>query len=139
MAMIEAAMAGRHALLIAPTGGGKTLAGFLPSLVELAETDADGLHTLYVSPLKALTVDVHRNLEQPIAGRCFVSDGMRLIVPSFGAYTGGLDVFNPALAGLLAPGFAVHLLGRARVHAFSAARLIGAPGQVATSVGATRR
>lgn len=66
-AMLEAARAGRHTLLIAPTGGGKTLAGFLPSLVELAETGADGLHTLYVSPLKALTVDVHRNLEQPIA------------------------------------------------------------------------
>jgi ATP-dependent Lhr-like helicase len=67
LSMIEAAGQGRHALLVAPTGGGKTLAGFLPSLIELAETDAGGLHTLYISPLKALTVDVHRNLEQPIA------------------------------------------------------------------------
>lgn len=67
LAMIEAANERRHALLIAPTGGGKTLAGFLPSLVELAERGAAGLHTLYISPLKALTVDVHRNLEQPIA------------------------------------------------------------------------
>jgi ATP-dependent Lhr-like helicase len=72
-AMIDAARAGEHALLIAPTGGGKTLAGFLPSLLELTTPEkaavaaASGLHTLYISPLKALSVDVHRNLEQPIA------------------------------------------------------------------------
>ena len=72
---------GRSALLIAPTGGGKTLAGFLPSLVELYERGAkprrlvstgkelrrsDGLHTLYISPLKALAVDIARNLETPV-------------------------------------------------------------------------
>jgi len=54
-------------LLIAPTGGGKTLAGFLPSLVELAGGTHDGLHTLYVSPLKALAADIKRNLGTPIA------------------------------------------------------------------------
>ncbi|RJL18096.1 ligase-associated DNA damage response DEXH box helicase [Paracoccus siganidrum] len=54
-------------LLIAPTGGGKTLAGFLPSLVDLHLTGAKGLHTLYVSPLKALTADVARNLSRPVA------------------------------------------------------------------------
>ena len=54
-------------LLIAPTGGGKTLAGFLPSLVELAEGTHQGLHTLYVSPLKALAADIRRNLSTPIA------------------------------------------------------------------------
>src|SRR5690349_19466809 len=59
--------AGRSALLIAPTGGGKTLAGFLPSLIELAQKPRQGLHTLYISPLKALAVDIHRNLTQPIA------------------------------------------------------------------------
>ena len=54
--------------MIAPTGAGKTLAGFLPSLVELTET-ARGrtLHTLYVSPLKALAIDVERNLGRPVA------------------------------------------------------------------------
>ena len=72
-------------LLIAPTGGGKTLAGFLPTLVELSEElrgpaaqaklvstgrsirRAGGLHTLYISPLKALAVDIARNLEAPVA------------------------------------------------------------------------
>ncbi|KZC97656.1 ligase-associated DNA damage response DEXH box helicase [Oceanibaculum pacificum] len=67
LAMLHAAREGRSALLIAPTGGGKTLAGFLPSLVELADGEYSGLHTLYVSPLKALAVDIHRNLEVPVA------------------------------------------------------------------------
>ncbi|GGC06288.1 DNA ligase-associated DEXH box helicase [Marivita lacus] len=53
-------------LLIAPTGGGKTLAGFLPTLVDLAQNPRDGLHTLYVSPLKALAADIKRNLRTPI-------------------------------------------------------------------------
>ncbi len=53
-------------LLIAPTGAGKTLAGFLPSLVELAGAAGGGLHTLYVSPLKALAVDIARNLRRPV-------------------------------------------------------------------------
>ena len=65
--MLELARTGRDALLIAPTGGGKTLGGFLPSLVELHEHGgSDRLHTLYVSPLKALTTDVARNLLRPI-------------------------------------------------------------------------
>ena len=70
--MLEKARDGRHTLLIAPTGGGKTLAGFLPSLVELSGRPASnhlaghGLHTLYISPLKALAVDVARNLTMPI-------------------------------------------------------------------------
>jgi ATP-dependent Lhr-like helicase len=65
--MLEAARAGRHALLTAPTGAGKTLAGFLPTLYDLVQgTKFDGLHTLYISPLKALAVDVQRNLLTPI-------------------------------------------------------------------------
>ncbi len=110
--LLAKAEAGRSVLLIAPTGGGKTLAGFLPSLVELSgergrshaqsstlaprlptptpipspqgegqqraarsrlfSTGRDlrragGLHTLYISPLKALAVDIARNLEAPVA------------------------------------------------------------------------
>jgi ATP-dependent helicase Lhr and Lhr-like helicase len=73
-AMLAEARQRRSALLIAPTGAGKTLAGFLPALVELADRKAGerdgarGLHTLYLSPLKALAVDISRNLEAPIAG-----------------------------------------------------------------------
>jgi ATP-dependent Lhr-like helicase len=78
--LLAKARAGRSVLLIAPTGGGKTLAGFLPTLVELTAPRAgsklvsagrdvrqsQGLHTLYISPLKALAVDVARNLEIPV-------------------------------------------------------------------------
>ncbi|MGK7651774.1 ligase-associated DNA damage response DEXH box helicase [Roseovarius sp. B08] len=53
-------------LLIAPTGGGKTLAGFLPTLVDIAEHGHEGLHTLYISPLKALAADIRRNLTTPV-------------------------------------------------------------------------
>ena len=55
-------------LLIAPTGGGKTLAGFLPTLAELGVAPGPGLHTLYISPLKALTADIRRNLRRPVEG-----------------------------------------------------------------------
>lgn len=66
LAMLDAAASGESALLIAPTGGGKTLAGFLPSLVQLAAAPGDGLHTLYISPLKALATDIARNLLRPV-------------------------------------------------------------------------
>src|SRR5437660_12277356 len=60
--MLELARAGRSALLVAATGAGKTLAGFLPTICELAERPSEGLHTLYVSPPKALAVHVQRHL-----------------------------------------------------------------------------
>ena len=65
--MLDRARAGRSALLVAATGAGKTLAGFLPTICDLADDPAaEGLHTLYISPLKALAVDVQRNLLTPI-------------------------------------------------------------------------
>ncbi len=64
--MLAEGRAGRHALLVAATGAGKTLAGFLPTLAELIEQPTEGLHTLYVSPLKALAVDIQRNLVTPL-------------------------------------------------------------------------
>ncbi|EJW12780.1 Helicase domain protein [Rhodovulum sp. PH10] len=93
LALLAAARDDRSTLLIAPTGAGKTLAGFLPTLVEIFERRSPhgfadggtvpalplpargervgprggGLHTLYVSPLKALAVDIARNLERPVA------------------------------------------------------------------------
>ena len=80
LALLQKAREDRAALLIAPTGAGKTLAGFLPTLVDLSSPDPSpprksvgrgekrrGLHTLYISPLKALAVDIARNLDAPIA------------------------------------------------------------------------
>ncbi|HUJ02624.1 MAG TPA: ligase-associated DNA damage response DEXH box helicase [Rhizomicrobium sp.] len=67
--LVAHASRGESVLLVAPTGGGKTLAGFLPSLIELAGAPPRRirkLHTLYISPLKALAVDVARNLEMPV-------------------------------------------------------------------------
>jgi ATP-dependent Lhr-like helicase len=65
---------GNSVLLIAPTGAGKTLAGFLPTLTDLASRRrkrpgmaSSGVHTLYISPLKALAVDIERNLARPVA------------------------------------------------------------------------
>ena len=72
--LLSRAQAGKSVLLIAPTGAGKTLAGFLPSLVDLAQRPNRkpgeafrGIHTLYISPLKALAVDIERNLGKPVA------------------------------------------------------------------------
>ena len=64
--MVAAARAGHSCLLIAPTGGGKTLAGFLPTLVELSGPHERVLHTIYISPLKALATDIARNLVAPV-------------------------------------------------------------------------
>ncbi len=71
--LLSRATAGESVLLIAPTGAGKTLAGFLPSLTDLTRRGKippgsafTGIHTLYVSPLKALTVDIERNLMKPV-------------------------------------------------------------------------
>src|SRR5258708_12675758 len=59
---------GDSTLLMAPTGSGKTLAAFLSSIDALIQTPARGCRVVYVSPLKALAVDVERNLRAPIAG-----------------------------------------------------------------------
>ncbi|MCW2273147.1 ligase-associated DNA damage response DEXH box helicase [Rhodoblastus acidophilus] len=65
--VLDLATRKESALVIAPTGAGKTLAGFLPALCDLARGEAAPLFALYVSPLKALAVDVRRNLEIPVA------------------------------------------------------------------------
>ncbi len=70
--MLKADDAGLHAMLVADTGAGKTLAGFLPTLAAFTPSrlqgaaPPEGLHTLYVSPLKALAHDVQRNLMTPV-------------------------------------------------------------------------
>jgi ATP-dependent Lhr-like helicase len=74
LALIDETGKGQSALLIAPTGAGKTLAGFLPSLIALTRRGRKppgsafrGIHTLYISPLKALAVDIKRNLDRPVS------------------------------------------------------------------------
>ena len=69
----EAVAAGRHTLIAAPTGSGKTLAGFLTAIDTLVRDSRrtalpDATRVVYVSPLKALGNDVHKNLEVPLAG-----------------------------------------------------------------------
>ena len=58
-----------------------------------------------------------------IRRRCFATDGERLVMPAFGAYAGGLDVFDPALRDLFARRFHAWMLGDDKVHAISSARL----------------
>jgi len=69
---------GAHTLVIAPTGSGKTLSAFLWTIDRLLhrEQPVDGVATLYISPLKALAVDVERNLRAPLAG--IVAQAQRL-------------------------------------------------------------
>ena len=72
--LLARSTSGENMLLIAPTGAGKTLAGFLPSLTDLTRrgqlppgSPFVGVHTLYISPLKALAVDIERNLMKPVS------------------------------------------------------------------------
>lgn len=58
-----------------------------------------------------------------VIGRCFVEDGRRLILPAFGAYAGGLDARDAAIAGLFPEGYRVHILGREKLHSFPATAL----------------
>lgn len=61
--------------------------------------------------------------DKRVSAACYAGDGRRLILPAFGAYTGGLDVLDPAIAGLLARPFTVHMIGRQRLHTLSSERL----------------
>ncbi len=60
-----------------------------------------------------------------VSGRCFASDGRRMLLPAFGAYAGGLNVLDPAIAGLFDMAFRVWVLGRTRIFALSSAQLTG--------------
>lgn len=72
----------------------------------------------HLHPVARVTTRVKR-----LRRRCFVSDGTRCVLPAFGAYTGGLDVFDDAFAGLFPRGFQAYLLGRDRVYPFAHSRL----------------
>ena len=78
---------GADVLIAAPTGSGKTLTGFLVAIDALYRAHAageavDGARVVYVSPLKALAVDVHQNLERPLAEIAAIADEMGLSAPN---------------------------------------------------------
>src|SRR5215510_4833454 len=79
--------AGRDTLIAAPTGSGKTLAAFLVCIDRLYRSNdngdlcADGPQVVYVSPLKALAVDIHQNLEAPLRGIAEVAAELGLTAP----------------------------------------------------------
>ena len=73
---------GDHTLVIAPTGSGKTLAAFLWAIDQLShQAEQSGTRVLYISPLKALAIDVERNLRTPLAGIARVAEREGLTVP----------------------------------------------------------
>lgn len=75
--------AGQHTLILAPTGSGKTLAAFLACLDALwRQSDLPrGVRVLYISPLKALNNDIHRNLQMPLAGVAETAGRMGVSLP----------------------------------------------------------
>src|SRR5512141_3246722 len=82
----DAISSGQHALVVAPTGSGKTLSAFLWALDRLAaqappEERLKRCRVLYVSPMKALAVDVERNLRSPLVGIGHAARRLRLPVP----------------------------------------------------------
>jgi DNA ligase-associated metallophosphoesterase len=62
-----------------------------------------------------------------LGGRCFIGDERRLILPAFGAYAGGLDIRDPAIAGLFGGRARIHILGQRRLHSFAAGQLAYLP------------
>src|SRR5215813_1176717 len=77
----EAIRDGRHTLIAAPTGSGKTLAAFLSALDDLlceglTAPLPDEVRVVYVSPLKALSTDIHKNLAEPRRGLKRIADAM---------------------------------------------------------------
>ncbi len=85
---------------------------------EPGERAVDGEVCGHFHPKAAVRVRGRR-----ISGRCFVTDGARLVLPAFGAYTGGLDALDSAIAGLFRGAVRVYLIGREAIYLFSAERL----------------
>ena len=99
----EAIAAGRHALVVAPTGSGKTLSAFLGSIdrpsPRLARRTGAALRVLYISPLQALGVDVERNLRAPLTGIRHTAERLGTTVPDIGVGVRSGDTRRPTGAG----------------------------------------
>jgi DNA ligase-associated metallophosphoesterase len=99
-------------------------------LAEFAEGPLRFRHEAIAEPRAAGEVSGHFHPKAGISwrgrrvvGRCFVEDGRRLVLPAFGAYAGGLDARDPAIAALFPSGYRVHIVGRTKLHSFPAAAL----------------
>ncbi len=119
-------IAGNHDPAPPATLGGRAIAGEwregpLTFRHIAAAATAPGEISGHYHPKASLDVRGRR-----LSGRCFVTDERRLVLPAFGAYAGGLDVFDPALSALFPGGFAVHLIARERITPLPQARLAGA-------------
>ncbi|HYZ87695.1 MAG TPA: DEAD/DEAH box helicase, partial [Myxococcales bacterium] len=102
-------LSGRSTLLLAPTGSGKTLAAFLTAIDRLmfhpAPEKRARCRVLYVSPLKALAVDVERNLRAPLAGVAADAEraGVPFHLPEVGIRTGDTEASESARMGRAPP------------------------------------
>jgi len=119
-------IAGNHDPGPGPATGGRVVAEASLAGIALRHragapgTEADGFEISgHFHPKASVRVAGRR-----LAGRCFVADDRRLILPAFGAYTGGLDVFDPAIAALLAPAFTVQIIIRGHVYSMPRVRLV---------------
>jgi DNA ligase-associated metallophosphoesterase len=100
---------------------------------EPAEGDAPGEICGHLHPKASVVVKGRR-----ISRFCFLSDGRRMVMPAFGAFTGGLDAFDPAFFPVFPSGFSAYLLGKGKVYAFPMDSL-RAPGGVISAVPGTPR
>src|SRR5437588_3052343 len=97
---------GRHTLIAAPTGSGKTLAAFLTTIDDLVQQSAaaplpDEVRVVYVSPLKALSADIHKNLAEPRAGICRIAEELGLEPPRITAAVRTGDTTSSERAAML--------------------------------------
>src|SRR5215468_1812644 len=97
---------GRHTLIAAPTGSGKTLAAFLTALDDLlreglASPLPDRVHVVYVSPLKALSADIHKNLAEPRRGIRRIAEELGIDAPRITAAVRTGDTTQSERAAML--------------------------------------
>lgn len=118
-------VAGNHDPRPLPGLGGEAVDGLEIDGVRLRHLPNGGDRPELVGHLhpKARMAGAGRSLTRP----CFVGDGRRLVLPAFGAFAGGVNVLDPAIAGLFASGFSAWLLGEARVFEVPHDRLVAEP------------
>ena len=102
----DAIRSGRHTLIAAPTGSGKTLAAFLTAIDDLvregcASPLADEVRVVYVSPLKALSADIHKNLAEPRRGIRRLGEESGIEVPRLTAAVRTGDTTSSERAAML--------------------------------------